>query len=1092
MGAEEEMLITLSGGAPWGFRLQGGSEQKRPLQVSKIRKRSKACRGGLWENDVLVSINGKSCAGLSHANAMQIIDSSNGTLNIRVKRIVGGDQTGPWLQRSPSPGQRVLSSPSLLSPPAQILSSEPAGAPATTTQPSQHSQSSQPSQPWRSQRHLESLTSPPDSEAYYGETDSDADNVAQEKHRRARKKSPRSPPDSTTSGHAPQDEVSLSEQSGYESMPEAAAQGAAEPASSSGVAKREIVCLPGSRTDTPFSDSEGQLRPPSAEGREPSPEAMLLPHATKAIRAERHLIPMVGPVEHPIDEDLTTTYTEKAKQAKLHRHESIQEKNVKEAKTKCRTIASLLTDAPNPHSKGVLMFKKRRQRAKKYTLVSFGSVDEDRSYEEEDGVFPTSESEFDEEGFSDARSLTNHSDWDNTYLDIEKSKSDSEQKEEKQKGLSEASGKGARLFEQQRERAGKYTVEKTPVQKSPEAAPAAQPKQGTVNGDMPVPEKADNVPLSIHLEGVQVPSKQPATVPTQLLTAPSPTFFPPPPSTPDPFSASSTSMFNRSARPFTPGFSGQRPATSSVIFRPSAPKKPTENLGGQSTVVPPFSRQVPGAPANAPVPTQRGPVSSSTSLYIPAPGRPTSPLESQPKGGGSASEIKPSANTARTSSTSIFLSTPSKPGGNMASAASQPRVPGTASSSLYITPAPSQHMRSSSPVPKQPSPAITPATPRPPSEPFTSREQRIAVPAPRTGILQEARRRGNKKPMFSKVEEKKNSPNPELLSLVQNLDEKPKGDHPGAGFESGPEEDFLSLGAEACNFMQSSGRKFKTPPPVAPKPQQDAGLVNGAQDMPQLKGKGAELFAKRQSRMDKFVVETTPKPEYKPRTPSPSPSLPSCWKYSPNIRAPPPIAYNPMHSPFYPLAATKSQANKAESKVKKAPGQKSGIKVIDIMRHQPYQLKSAMFCFGDPPSPSTQTTPGQPTPQASSSFMAAKQVPVKIAKTQEIRRFSTPAPMPASSSLAPTVLVPRSATMLDEPLWRTEMASSAPATPAPFQVELSPSPKPYPSSPEPGQVGQGPPPNSASASRFQVARPKFSAARTGMQANVWRPSFGHH
>ncbi|NWQ95949.1 SYP2L protein, partial [Burhinus bistriatus] len=1047
MGAEEEILITLSGGAPWGFRLQGGSEQKRPLQVSKIRKRSKACRGGLWENDVLVSINGKSCAGLSHATAMQIIDSSNGMLNIRVKRIVGGDQTGPRLQHSPSPGQRVLSPPSPLSPPVQLLSPEPARAPATT----------QSSQPRRSQRHLESLTSPPDSEAYYGETDSDADNVAQEKHRRARKKSPRSPPDSTNSkADVPQDEVSLSEQSGYESMPEAAAQGAAEVASSGGVAKREITCPPGSRTDTPFSESEGQLRPPSTEGREPSPEAMLLPHATKAIRAERHLIPMVGPVEHPVDEDLTTTYTEKAKQAKLHRHESIQEKNVKEAKTKCRTIASLLTDAPNPHSKGVLMFKKRRQRAKKYTLVSFGSVDEDRSYEEEDGVFPTSESEFDEEGFSDARSLTNHSDWDNTYLDIEKAKSDSEQKEEKQKGLSEASGKGARLFEQQRERAGKYTVEKVPAQKSPQLASAAQPQQGTVNRDMPVPQKADSMPLSIHLEGVQTPSKQPATLPAQLLAPPSPTFFLPPPSTPD-SSASTTSMFNRSARPFTPGFSGQRPATSSVIFRPSAPKKPSESLGGQSTVIPPFSPLAPGTPANAPVPTHRGPVSSSTSLYIPAPGRPTPPLESQPREGGSAPETKPSANTARTSTTSIFLSTPSKPGG-------------------------------------EPSPAISPAMPRPPSEPLTSREQRIAVPAPRTGILQEARRRGNKKPMFSKIEEKKkNSPNPELLSLVQNLDEKPKGDHPGAGFESGPEEDFLSLGAEACNFMQSSGRKFKTPPPVAPKPQQqDAGLVNGAQDMPQLKGKGAELFAKRQSRMDKFVVETTPKPESKPRTPSPSPSLPSSWKYSPNIRAPPPIAYNPMHSPFYPLAASKSQASKAESKVKKAPGQKSGIKVIDLMRHQPYQLKSAMFCFGDPPSPSIQECPGQPAPPASSSFTAAKQVPVKTAKTQEIRRFSTPAPMPASSSLAPTVLVPRSATTLDEPVWRTEMASSAPATPAPFQVELSQSPKPYQSSPEPGQVGQGSSPNPASASRFQVARPKFSAARTGMQANVWRPSFGHH
>ncbi|OPJ84551.1 synaptopodin 2-like protein isoform B [Patagioenas fasciata monilis] len=714
MGAEEEMLITLSGGAPWGFRLQGGSEQKRPLQVSKIRKRSKACRGGLWENDVLVSINGKSCAGLSHASAMQIIDSSNGMLNIRVKRIVGGDQTGPRLQRSPSPGQRVLSPPSLHSPPAQLLSPEPAAAPATT----------QPSQPRRSQRHLESLTSPPDSEAYYGETDSDADNVAQEKHRRARRKSPRSPPDSTTSkADVPQDEVSLSEQSGYESLPEAAAQGEPEVANSGGVAKREISCPPGSRTDTPFSESEGQLRPPSTERREPSPEAMLLPHATKAIRAERHLIPMVGPVEHPVDEDLTTTYVEKAKQAKLHRHESIQEKNVKEAKTKCRTIASLLTDAPNPHSKGVLMFKKRRQRAKKYTLVSFGSVDEDRSYEEEDGVFPTSESEFDEEGFSDARSLTNHSDWDNTYLDIEKSKSDSEHKEEKQQGLSEASG-----------------------------------------------------------------------------------------------------------------------------------------------------------------------------------------------------------------------------------------------------------------------------------------------------ILQEARRRGNKKPMFSKIEEKKNSPNPELLSLVQNLDEKPKGDHPGAGFESGPEEDFLSLGAEACNFMQSSGRKFKTPPPVAPKPQQqDAGLVNGAHDMPQLKGKGAELFAKRQSRMDKYVVETTPKPESKPRTPSPSPSLPSSWKYSPNIRAPPPIAYNPMHSPFYPLAASKSQASKAESKVKKAPGQKSGIKVIDIMRHQPYQLKSAMFCFEDPSGPSTQGSPEQSRELFVGMPLAGTPAPVKRKKSTKLIGKLTHEAMPQESklNLGKKISIPRDV-MLEE------------------------------------------------------------------------------
>uniref|UniRef100_A0A8D0HCX1 Synaptopodin 2-like protein n=1 Tax=Sphenodon punctatus TaxID=8508 RepID=A0A8D0HCX1_SPHPU len=902
MGAEEEeVVVTLSGGAPWGFRLQGGSEQKRPLQVSKIRKRSKACRGGLWENDELVSINGKPCAGLSHANAMQIIDSSNGSHQMRLT--ASGDLSSTRLLHSPSPGQlRVLSPTFAASLKARLLSPEPAGPPATSPPEQQRQQR---------QQKLESLTSPPDSEAYYGETDSDADNMAQEKHRRARKKSPRSPPEgSNNKMDESQGEVSLSELSGYDSTPEAAVQAGETGESVSGVAKREIVCEPSSRTDTPFSESEMLLQPPELEGRELSPEAMLLQHATKVIRAERHLIPMVGPVEHPVDEDLTTTYTEKAKQAKLHRSESVQEKNVKEAKTKCRTIASLLTDAPNPHSKVVLMFKKRRQRAKKYTLVSFGSVDEDRCYEEEDGVFPTSESEFDEEGFSDARSLTNHSDWD-TYLDIEKSKEGSEQQvEQVQQGLSEASGRGVQLFEQQRQKSGKYTVEHAPAQ-------------------------------NVHLEAVHV--------------------------------SSTASGFNRSARPFTPGFSGQRPATSSVIFRPSAPRKSFESLGGQSTVPSPF----------LPVPTV-APVLPPTVMAVPP----------------------------------------------------------CTSSSL------------------------------PTSEPFASREQRVSVPAPRTGILQEARRRSNKKPMFNPPEEKKkNSPNPELLSLVQNLDEKPKGDHHGVGFESGPEEDFLSLGAEACNFMQSSGRKFKTPPPVAPKPQQQAGasggLVNGstsAHEMPQLKGKGAELFAKRQSRMDKFVVEAAPRPGPKPRTPSPTPSLPSSWKYSSNIRAPPPIAYNPLHSPFYPLAASRSQASKAESKVKKAPGSKSGIQAIDFMRHQPYQLKSAMFCFGESPSPQPPT-----------------------ARTYEIRRFSTPSPIPTSSSIAPTVLAPRSATTLDEPVWRTEMTSPAPITPAPFQA----APTQYQSSPELSQLGQGTSPNPSSSSGFQVARPRFSAARTGMQAHVWRPGSGH-
>ncbi|XP_060092636.1 synaptopodin 2-like protein [Heteronotia binoei] len=1037
MGAEEEeVIVALSGGAPWGFRLQGGSEQKRPLQVSKIRKRSKACRGGLWENDELVSINGKPCASLSHASAMQIIDSSNGILNIVVKRATSGDSASTRLLRSPSPKQVRAASP--LGQVAQALSPEPPTAPVAP-QPEPQSR--------RQQQQLETLTSPPDSEAYYAETDSDADNVAQEKQRRARKKSPRSPPGVPNNKVGePQEEVSLSELSSYNSILEAAVQTQDGGDGPTGVAKREIVCQPCSRTDTPFSESEALLELPPHGDREPSPEALLLPHATKTIRSERHLIPMIGPVEHPVDEDLTTTYAEKAKQAKLHRSESMQEKTVKEAKTKCRTIASLLTDAPNPHSKGVLMFKKRRQRAKKYTLVSFGSVDEDRCYDEEDGVFPTSESEFDEEGFSDARSFTNHSDWDNTYLDIEKPREPSAQETtQPQQGLCEASGRGAELFEQQRQKAGRHTLESTSAWKAEERLPA--PSVG--KRERPVPQKAEKSPANVQPEAVQVSSQLPSPSPA-LLQSP-PALFGEGGGGPSP-----TGLFNRSARPFAPGASGQQPVTSSVVFRPSVPRRNQEGPGGQRAAASPFSPVSPGT----------SPASTSLSLYIP-----TTPAATH------SAEVKLSPNTARTSTASIYLSHPSRPVGEAVAPRPSPQAQGTTSSSLYISPAPPQPSQRAA----QPPPTTAPAA----AEPLVSREQRIAVPGPRTGILQEARRRSSKKPMFKPAEEKKkNSPNPELLSLVQNLDEKPKGDQHGAGFESGPEEDFLSLGAEACNFMQPSARKLKNPPPVAPKPQPPLG--NGrspAHDISRLKGKGAELFAKRQSRMDKFVVEAAPTPGPKARSPSPTPSLPSSWKYSPNIRAPPPIAYNPLHSPFYPLAASKSQASKAESRVKKAPSQKPGIQAIDFLRHQPYQLKSAMFCFGETPGSAGQAQ------QHGLSFTPAKQVPVKTARTYEIRRFSTPAPGPTSGSLALTVLAPRAATTLDEPIWRAERAStSAPVSPGPSQAP----PAQYQSSPELRQAGLAASPGPASLpSGFQVARPRFSAAQTGMQAHVWRPGSGH-
>ncbi|XP_045902791.1 synaptopodin-2 isoform X2 [Micropterus dolomieu] len=109
------------------------------------------------------------------------------------------------------------------------------------------------------------------------------------------------------------------------------------------------------------------------------------------------------------DTDLCRPDSHEARYTRLVRNESQSEKQVKETKSKCKRIARLLTDAPNPQNKGALLFKKRRQRVEKYTLVSYGTGEnkfdsEDQIEEETEEVrssgynfVATSESEFEEE-----------------------------------------------------------------------------------------------------------------------------------------------------------------------------------------------------------------------------------------------------------------------------------------------------------------------------------------------------------------------------------------------------------------------------------------------------------------------------------------------------------------------------------------------------------------------------------------------------------------------------------------------------------------------------------------------------------------------
>uniref|UniRef100_A0A4X1V359 Synaptopodin 2 n=1 Tax=Sus scrofa TaxID=9823 RepID=A0A4X1V359_PIG len=741
------------------------------------------------------------------------------------------------------------------------------------------------------------------------------------------------------------------------------------------------------------------------------------------------------------ERDHSRPHKHRARHARLRRSESLSEKQVKEAKSKCKSIALLLTDAPNPNSKGVLMFKKRRRRARKYTLVSYGTGELEREADEEEeegdkedtcevAFLGASESEVDEELLSDIDDNTQvvNFDWDSGLVEIEKKLN----RGDKMEMLPDTTGKGALMFAKRRERMDQITAQKEEerVGGVPSREPNAAQMDGlrTMTSYQRKEEESVRVQSSVSKSYIEVSPGLGHMTQQNGFTGMSETA-----------DAQRMTPMNRTAKPF-PG----------SVNQPATPFSPTRNM--------------------------------------------TSPIADFPA---------PPPYSA-------------------------------------VTPPPEPFSRAvSSPVagPAQPPPWPQPVPWSQPafydsSERIASRDERIAVPAKRTGILQEAKRRSTTKPMFT-FKEPKVSPNPELLSLLQNSEGK-KGT--GAGGDSGPEEDYLSLGAEACNFMQGSSTKQKTPPPVAPKPAvkssssqpvtpvspvwspgvaptqppafptsspsqgtvvssikiaqpsypparpasalnlagpfkgpqasvatlnytpkpaaptptvnaAHAGAVGPSNELPGMSGKGAQLFAKRQSRMEKYVVDSDTVQAHAARAQSPTPSLPAGWKYSSNVRAPPPVAYNPIHSPSYPLAAVKSQPSAPQaSKTSKKKGKKP-LNALDVMKHQPYQLNASLFTFQPPDSKD-----GLP-PKAS----------VKVSSVPGMKQALPPRPVNAGS---PTNV--QASSVYSVPAYTSPPSFFAEAT---SPVSASPVPVAIPTSPKQ---------ESASPSYLVAPRPKFSAKKSGV------------
>uniref|UniRef100_A0AAQ6IA86 PDZ domain-containing protein n=1 Tax=Anabas testudineus TaxID=64144 RepID=A0AAQ6IA86_ANATE len=102
--------VTLSGPAPWGFRLQGGKDFSMPLTVSRLTPEGKAAQAGVGVGDWVVSIGDANAEDMTHVEAQNKIRAATDSLSLTLSKAfkVDGDQKTETLDKH---GLRVDSVP---------------------------------------------------------------------------------------------------------------------------------------------------------------------------------------------------------------------------------------------------------------------------------------------------------------------------------------------------------------------------------------------------------------------------------------------------------------------------------------------------------------------------------------------------------------------------------------------------------------------------------------------------------------------------------------------------------------------------------------------------------------------------------------------------------------------------------------------------------------------------------------------------------------------------------------------------------------------------------------------------------------------
>uniref|UniRef100_A0A8C5I5V5 Synaptopodin-2-like n=1 Tax=Gouania willdenowi TaxID=441366 RepID=A0A8C5I5V5_GOUWI len=726
MGTGDYICVTLRGGAPWGFTIrEGEGDTYVPLLVTQVEENGHAFLAGVQEGDELVSINGEPCADLTVSQAFSLIDASIACLQLLVKRFHS-------IQPEQSRGEGASSVEFVESTTLRILPSK---------------QSSQIQRKLYKSDSLDETCHEDGNPKLIWTQLHDNNNCQELVFQENDKQTQRC----LSPGAMVEVQVSLTEQTlddvGCASLGSAhgiegekvggtihvttASQyvpsSVREPLGQHGVVVSSAVAPgPGRGIESGGSQSEGE-----GGGQCEGPPRSF----TVSFEVPSEEGPQAEEQDSDSEGDPDKPNKHHARHARLRRSESLSEKQVKEAKSKCKRIALLLTAAPpNLNNKGLLMFKKHRQRAKKYTLVSFGTGEDEQEYsdteDEESGdekqeidtvkftLIAGNNSEIEKHFLSDANSSKGvvASNWDKGLLEITRNLENQTEME----SLPETKGKGALMFAQRRQRMDEIAAEHEELRRQGipvESVQETEKKTVERSYMQSTAERHGYMDINVHQKSQQ-----------QYQQHQERQYF------------EQQQNYHQQQEQQYQQYQQEQYNQSQYQQQQQQQQLQQQQMYQQQQEYQQQMQHYSTNVNNSAVQHQTTEMQSSYS------NRSAKPFYAE----------------------------------NIASTPFSHVMSGTNQESMGQ------------------------------GEQIASRDERISTPAIKTGFLMDTRKKNTGKPMFTFKEAPKMSPNPELLNLLNRSNKK-------LGCESGPEEDYLSLGAEACNFLQSHG-KHKIPPPVAPKP----------------------------------------------------------------------------------------------------------------------------------------------------------------------------------------------------------------------------------------------------------------------------------